>query len=168
MNTKVLVTYATKHGSTEQMANFIATGLNANQVDVMDVQNVQSLRDYDFVILGTPMYNNEPLPEMKSFITNHHSELDAVEKAVYIVTTQDDSQSTRDLYSAKMANYLPGPIKHMELFSGEIDLTELSDLEKQETRGYFNKIDVPMQSYNFVGSNDFISFSQKINDQLNN
>lgn len=166
MYTKVLVAYATKHGSTEQMANWIASGVNANQVDVVDVQNVQNIKDYDFLVLGTPMYNNEPLPEMKSFITNHHEELSQVEKATWLVTTQDDNQQTREFYTDRMENYLPGPIKFTEVFSGEIDLGELNDLEKQQARGYFNKIEMPMQSYNFIYENDFSSFSNKINDQL--
>lgn len=163
---KVLVSYATRHGSTEQMANWIASGINADQVDVMDVQNVKNIRDYDFVVLGTPMYNNEPLFQMKSFITNHKAELEDVDKAVWLVTTEDDCDQTRQLYIDKMENYLPGPIKFSEVFSGQIDLNELSDLEKQQARGYFNKIDVPMQSYNFVYENDFRSFSGMINDLL--
>lgn len=163
MNNRVLVAYATKHGSTEQMAQWIANGIQASHVDVLDVQNVQDVTNYDFVVLGTPMYNNEPLEDMKSFITNHKEELEHVDKAVYIAVTEDDSEHSRDIYTNRMKNYVPGPIKFTEVFSGEINLGELSDVEKQEARGYFNKIDEPMQSYNFMYQNDFTAFSDRVN-----
>ena len=58
MQTKILVTYATTHGSTEEIANFVTAEIKSRQLnlDMMPVKDVKSLDGYNLVFLGAPLY----------------------------------------------------------------------------------------------------------------
>ena len=53
---KVLVTYYSESGSTQDIAREIAANLKGHEVDVQEVTRVQSLKAYDHVIIGTPNF----------------------------------------------------------------------------------------------------------------
>jgi menaquinone-dependent protoporphyrinogen oxidase len=54
---KILVTYASMAGSTAEVAQAIAEeiGKGGNQVEVLPIEQVKSLRDYAGVVVGAPM-----------------------------------------------------------------------------------------------------------------
>ena len=55
MNDKILVTYATRTGSTQGVAEAIAKTLieNAHQVDLLPMEDVKDLRFYPAVVVGS-------------------------------------------------------------------------------------------------------------------
>lgn len=67
---KVLVGYATVHGSTADIAQAIGEELTAQglQVTVENVTRVQRLNGYDAFVLGTPIHASNWLLEMKEFV----------------------------------------------------------------------------------------------------
>jgi menaquinone-dependent protoporphyrinogen oxidase len=70
MSNKVLITYASRHGSTEGIAERIAVALRARAIDT-DVAAVQDVRDpdgYDGYVLGSAVYAGSWLGSMKAFI----------------------------------------------------------------------------------------------------
>ncbi len=58
MERKVLVAYATTHGSTQEVAGEVAKSLRecSFRVDLQPARNVSSLEGYDLVVLGGPLY----------------------------------------------------------------------------------------------------------------
>lgn len=61
MNSKILISYASKFHSTREIAEFIAKELTSNwmlEVDVFDCQEVQDLVSYRAVIVGSAIYND--------------------------------------------------------------------------------------------------------------
>jgi menaquinone-dependent protoporphyrinogen oxidase len=60
MTTKALVAYATKHGSTAEIATAIADTLRASgtDADLRAAREVADIADYDVVILGSGVYMN--------------------------------------------------------------------------------------------------------------
>lgn len=76
MTTKALVAYATKHGSTAEIATAIADTLRASgtDTDVHAAREVTDVRDYDVVILGSGVYMNrwhtEALDFAKRFVND--------------------------------------------------------------------------------------------------
>ncbi len=58
MDTKILVTYATTHGSTREVAEQIAATLREGGavVEVQPARGVRSLEGYRAVVLGAPLY----------------------------------------------------------------------------------------------------------------
>lgn len=75
--TKILVAYASKHGSTREIAEAVAEELrNGNLVvDLRETAEVDNVAGYDAVILGNAIYAGNWLPEARRFAERHHAEL---------------------------------------------------------------------------------------------
>jgi flavorubredoxin len=71
---KAVVLYTTRTNETGKLAELIAEGMKAEGMDVM-VAKVTEIEkkgikpdDYDAIVLGSPTYNGEMLPAMKTFL----------------------------------------------------------------------------------------------------
>ena len=58
MSTSILVTYASSSGSTQEVAEFVATILREQgvEVDLQPIREVRTLTGYRAVVLGAPLY----------------------------------------------------------------------------------------------------------------
>jgi menaquinone-dependent protoporphyrinogen oxidase len=73
MTAKILVTYATKHGSTQEIAEVISETMRNNglNVDIRMIKDVKSLEDFSFVILGAPLYMFRWHKDAHRFLSKH-------------------------------------------------------------------------------------------------
>jgi menaquinone-dependent protoporphyrinogen oxidase len=74
---KVLVTAASRHGSTAEIATIVAGVLQASDIDaeVLPPEAVASVADYDAVILGSAVYDGEWLEPARAFVARHADDL---------------------------------------------------------------------------------------------
>jgi menaquinone-dependent protoporphyrinogen oxidase len=74
---KILVTYASRTGSTAGVAEAIATTLieNGAEADVRPMADVDDLTPYGAVVAGSAIQNRQWLPEAMQFIQTHRVEL---------------------------------------------------------------------------------------------
>ena len=74
---KVLVTAASRHGTTAEIAHIIAGVLRSSSltVDVIAPEEVASVHTYDAVILGSAVYAGHWLEPAKDFVVRHHEGL---------------------------------------------------------------------------------------------
>jgi menaquinone-dependent protoporphyrinogen oxidase len=58
MSASILVTYATRYGSTQEVAEAVAAALRkaGREVDLQPVRKVRALEGYGLVVLGAPLY----------------------------------------------------------------------------------------------------------------
>ncbi len=70
MGERVLVAYATKHGSTAQIADTIAGALRnaGHEVDVQPVRSVASLSPYRAVVVGSAIYDGRWRDDAEDFL----------------------------------------------------------------------------------------------------
>lgn len=70
MSDKVLVVYATRYGSTQEVAERVAATLRENdlQVDVKRARDVRALEGYRAVVLGAPLYIGRWLKDAHRFL----------------------------------------------------------------------------------------------------
>ncbi|MBN1934401.1 MAG: flavodoxin domain-containing protein [Anaerolineae bacterium] len=82
---KVLVAYASKCGSTGEIAQAVGDVLceSGAEVDVKPVKAVTSLSGYDAVIVGTAIRMGQCLPEAKRFVEKHKEDLSKVPLAYF-------------------------------------------------------------------------------------
>jgi menaquinone-dependent protoporphyrinogen oxidase len=75
--TRVLVAYASKRGSTAEIAESIAAALRDSglSVDCVPVGEVASLEPYDAVVLGSAVYMKRWRGDAKRFLNKHGEEL---------------------------------------------------------------------------------------------
>jgi len=77
MPKKILVTYASRTGSTAEVAEAIARTLTEGgaQVEVLPMQEVKDLTPYEAVIAGSAIRKSKWLPEAVQFVRAHQSTL---------------------------------------------------------------------------------------------
>jgi menaquinone-dependent protoporphyrinogen oxidase len=74
---RVLVTYATKHGSTRGIAEAIAATISGHGIaaEVLPVERVREIESYDAVVLGSAVYMGRWLKEATEFTHRHRASL---------------------------------------------------------------------------------------------
>jgi menaquinone-dependent protoporphyrinogen oxidase len=77
MLNKILVTYASRAGSTAEIAEAIGKALSENgaQVDVVPMNDVKDLSVYRAVVAGSAIRGSKWLPEAMQFMQTHRSAL---------------------------------------------------------------------------------------------
>jgi menaquinone-dependent protoporphyrinogen oxidase len=83
--TRVLIAYATKHGSTQEVAEAIAATLRHHglAVDVMPAAEVSHLRRYQGVVLGGALYTGRLHKDARHFLKRHADGLAVRSLAVF-------------------------------------------------------------------------------------
>jgi menaquinone-dependent protoporphyrinogen oxidase len=87
MNNRILVTYASRTGSTFGVAQAIGAVLTEHgaQVDVIAMPDVQGITPYRAVVAGSAIQGNAWLPEAMQFIKTHQAALNQRPFAAFLV-----------------------------------------------------------------------------------
>jgi len=77
MDKKVLVAYASTHGSTQEVAEAVAATLRVHglTVDLQPARDVRRLQDYSAVVLGAPLYMFHLHKDALRFLSRHQKAL---------------------------------------------------------------------------------------------
>ncbi len=135
MNPIVLVAYATRAGSTMEIAQTIATELEKRDfsVDICPINRVANLEGYSHVVIGSAVRMSAPLPEVTQFIEGHLSEFHGIPLAFFAVHLQNDgddeaSRKFRLAYLDPIRKLLP--LQHEAFFTGVYDPEKVSYIER--------------------------------------
>lgn len=94
----VIVVYATKHGSTQQVAGAVADALRAHGAQ-LTLGPARAMRDpvagYGLVVLGAPLYSGRWHRDAHRFLKRHRGELAAVPVAVFGMRPRSDTPEVR-------------------------------------------------------------------------
>lgn len=151
MPLKTLIAYASKCGSTEEVAREIGAELSRNgaEVDVLPAGKVKEIRPYDFVVLGTAIRMGSPLKEAASFAAKFREDLRGKPVALFSVGLQmrEDTPESREKargFLKSLADLVGDPVS-VAMFAGKIDPNRfgffLRIFAKMEKTGIFNKGD---------------------------
>ncbi len=132
---KILIAYASKCGSTGEVAQAIGQSLCAQgaAVEVRPVKGVTSLDGYSAVILGSAIRMGRWLPEALDFLKRNQARLSQMPTAFFTVHMQnvDDSpasQAARAAYVAPVHELVTPTVE--AFFAGKIDLARLSLVDR--------------------------------------
>jgi len=131
MGNRVLVAYASKAGSTAEVADAIGkrladTGLT---VDIRRARNVRSVDGYAAVVVGSAIRAGQWLSEARGFVKTHRAGLAARKTAFFTLcmTLQQDTPEHRETVAAylKPVREILEPDK-IEFFAGKMDYRKLA------------------------------------------
>jgi menaquinone-dependent protoporphyrinogen oxidase len=142
MKKRILVAYATRAGSTVEVAQIIGEILaDANTVvDILPVSDITDLADYQAVVVGSPIHSGQWLPEMTAFVDTYKITLRNMPVACFAlaVRLRDKTEETRDSV-ADVLNPVRMTINPVSigLFAGVMDYSKLSSILrlKVQTKG---------------------------------
>ncbi|MFN8075715.1 MAG: flavodoxin domain-containing protein [Kineosporiaceae bacterium] len=131
---KVLVTAATRHGSTDEVAHAMAEALAAVGVetDVVTgdaVAAVETVDDYDAVVLGSAIYTGHWLEPAVRFAEAHASALAGRPVWLFSSGPVGDPSLLRLPEELERVRELTAAREH-RVFAGRIDLDDLDDAER--------------------------------------
>lgn len=127
MADRVLVAYATRYGSTQEVAEEVATVLRKTGclVDDLSMREVRSLDDYCAVVLGIPLYMGQFLKDARRFLARQKGTLASLPVALFVLgpTTagekdRADVQENLDARLAELTWFRPAS---QALFGGKWD-----------------------------------------------
>lgn len=135
MNNRLLVTYATRAGSTVRVAEAIAIVLRKRGflVDITPIKENPGVKGYQAVLIGSAIRRGSWLPEAINFVKINKEALRRVRVAlftVHMLNRGDDEQSrlNREAYLDALRP-LVLPVDHV-FFPGKIDPARLSLIER--------------------------------------
>jgi len=126
MTGRILIAYASKNGSTAEIAQAIGKELQSagKSVRVIEMKTVKAFEEYDAVIIGAPIYMGSVLGDMGTFTGRYGSVLAKVPVAAFVVgiAPQDPKPGAREAAMGSLVKALGGvkPVSSV-LFSGNLD-----------------------------------------------
>ena len=133
MSTSILVAYATRYGSTQEVAEAIASALHdsGGAVDLKPLREVRSLEAYRAVVLGAPLFMFHLHKDALDFLSRHRKAIANLPVAVFVLgpvhdphddKEWQDSRLQLDKELVKFPWFSPLTI---EIFGGKYDPTAL-------------------------------------------
>lgn len=111
MSASVLVAYATRYGSTQEVAEAVAGTLRERglEVDTQPTQGVGNLEGYRAVVLGAPIFYGAWRKDARRFLSRHRATLGDRLVAVFALgplsTAEKDMQGARATLNKALANF---------------------------------------------------------------
>ena len=131
MYEKILVTYASRAGSTAEVAQAIGKILmeGGAQVDVLPMQDVKDLSMYQAVVAGSAIRGSKWLPEAMQFIQSNQTQLNQKPFAMFTVCITMAMKNAQN-YRTAVAGWV-APVRALvkplseEFFAGMLDFSKL-------------------------------------------
>ena len=128
MNTKsILLAYATRYGSTQEVAEVITAGLRETglKVDIQPMAEVGTLDNYDAIILGAAIYNANWNLDAHHFVLQHQEALSQLPIAIFTLGPLSPSaaakRNSRRQLDIELAKYPWLKPVAVEIFAGKYD-----------------------------------------------
>ena len=130
MENKILITYLSKSGSTEEISKFIANEFISKgyKLDLIPINNLTNIDEYDVILIGGPIFKGAWPKELRNFIKRNHTKLNKIKVGYFLVCLtlleKDETKlKTVDLYLEKERK-LVMPISEGR-FSGQMEYKKL-------------------------------------------
>jgi len=117
---KVLVAFASKHGSTKGISEFIGERLRhaGLEVDVLEVDQVQDLGTYDAFVLGSALYMFHWMKEARQFASRNRSIL--ASRPVWLFSSGPVGKETKNAKGQDLLDPTVSGPRELEELKGEL------------------------------------------------
>ncbi len=140
MSASVLVAFASRYGSTQEVAEAVAATLRESglEVAVQPMREVQALTEYRAVVLGAPIYIGSLPKDAQRFLAQHRAALAERPVAVFALGPLHDDEKELQGSRAQLATALAKfpwltPVA-LVVFGGKFDPTKLRFLDNLLTK----------------------------------
>jgi menaquinone-dependent protoporphyrinogen IX oxidase len=166
-NKLALVIYDTKYGSTEQVAHWVAEGIN--DADIRHVEDVTSLF-YDLIVIGSPVYNDAPSSHILAFLDRYKENLANKRLAVFTVSLPYNMTPERAKRYAgthclvEITGKIKGKVLDTKAFLGKVEEKDLTALDRLSLRIQYFLKGYELKDANFMDRDGAIAWGRKLVD----
>jgi len=144
LTSRILVAYATRRGSTGEIAAAVGNELRdlGYGAEVAEMGKVVSLSGFDAVVIGAPVYTGKVLGETAAFAARFRDQLAGIPVAGFVTGIAPVYPKTGEVgeFTGQLVKILePVPLVAVTMFAGTLDPARLSFLE----RGMTSLLNVP-------------------------
>jgi menaquinone-dependent protoporphyrinogen oxidase len=131
MSDSILVAYATRYGSTQEVAETVAATFRecGLAVDIQSMQEVRTLDKYRAVVLGAPLYMFHWHKDARHFLSRHREALSGRPVAIFalgpINNEEKEFQGSREQLDKELAKFPWLKPLALEIFGGKFDPAKL-------------------------------------------
>ena len=131
MSSQILIAYATKHGSTQEVAEAIATALRAegHRVDLANAADIADVNRYATVVVGGALYIGHWHHDAIAFLKQHQPALSHLLLAVFAMgpktLAETDVASSRAQLDHALAGFPQLEPASVAIFGGVVDPSKL-------------------------------------------
>jgi menaquinone-dependent protoporphyrinogen oxidase len=132
MATSTLIAYASRYGSTQEVAEVIAATLRERglDLDMQPMRSVRTLNPYGAIVLGAPLYMFHWHKDARHFLARHRSDLIARPVALFALgpfhAEEQEFQTARDQLDKALAEFPWFTAAAIEVFGGRFDPEKLT------------------------------------------
>lgn len=127
----VLITFATRYGSTEEVAQAVAAAMREAgvEVEIKPIRDVRTLEGYDGVVLGTALYMSRLHGDARRFLSSYRDALSSRPVSLFALGPVQNVEKEWDAARLQLKNELAkfpwfAPVS-AEVFGGRFDPVQL-------------------------------------------
>jgi len=170
---RILVAYDTKYGSTERVAHWVAEGIAECEpseitVNVSNISHVVDL-NYDCVVIGSPIYEEEPLNSVITFLETRRTSLERLKVALFVVCVDYGylpKDQLMDTYVGQLEAHVSGEVVAREVLGGYFDLAKLSDEDRRLLEDFSKAVGHPVTTMDLLDKDKSQAFGRAIMNLL--
>jgi len=171
---EALIVYASKYGSTKEVANWMAERIG-NNTNIYDAKEMPDPSSYDLIIMGSGIYSHHVLKELNDFVEKYNEQLKSKKTVVFGVAIDTTGVFVRGKvhggweYLLPLINKLPEPPIHAGLLGGEINPNKLDEKDTEGLKKFYKMLygketDIPFKTV--MDKKAVWSFTEKIMDKV--
>lgn len=159
---RTVVLYATRYGSTKEIAEMIADKLEINAKDISSIKKPEDMNCYDVVILLSPIYADTILEEMRMFIKTYFIQIKS--KKLFTIAVYGAVEGyLKANYADEFARFFENaPIKSFTLLGRATKATLSKEDYKRLWLFYKDRLKASLKDFDYVDESRINAVVDKI------
>jgi menaquinone-dependent protoporphyrinogen IX oxidase/uncharacterized pyridoxamine 5'-phosphate oxidase family protein len=157
---KTLVLYESRYGSTWEAANIISLILGPSRRYPIS-QFAEACRNFDFLVIGTPIYNGKIHPKMEIFIEEEKEWLK--DKKIALFCTCLNGHDGLNVLR-QVEERLGDNVFELGVLGGRLEMDRLNERDYQALTEYISREGLPSQGMDLFRSEDVIDWALRLKD----
>ncbi len=155
---KTLVVYSGKYGSTEDVAKTIS--LITGPAKYCNVENFkENYKDFDFFVIGAPIYQEKLEPSMVEFVNQNNSWLSEKNVSAFC-TCLDKNGGIRELNNLSISSQVD--FITLKALGGRLIMDRLDSEDCESIEEFLELVKLPREDMDFFNQEEVINFSLKL------
>jgi menaquinone-dependent protoporphyrinogen IX oxidase len=160
---KTLIAYDSRYGTTTTVAHWLCEALGSD-CDIANVADISSF-DYDLIVIGSPIYTDEPLASVTQFLHEHRNTLSEKKVALFFVYDQLLTLKS-EKYVEQLRAYAPPGVLAVGVFGGYFDINALNEHDRRTMEDFFERLGKRYEVLDHRNRTEVVRFGKLLKEKI--